>query len=231
MEKHTFSKGTTVRPIVRNVPNPPPAKKTVLVVGQPRGGTSSVAAVLDAIGVPMGEPSELRNGGSFESFTFVHGTAEQRLAEVARLNAKYPIWGWKAPFGVNALDSRPKTVRNLHCVFVIRDIVALAQAYLFHNKTNLDDSFAFATRENHRILNRARNTDLPSLLVSYERIKSDPGRFVEMLAAFLSIPVSDKQKQEAIARVSSTGGYVVMPQDYGYPAAPAPHTTPEKWKK
>ena len=41
--------------VVRNRPEPVPAERTVLVVGQMRGGTSMVAGCLDALGVTPDE--------------------------------------------------------------------------------------------------------------------------------------------------------------------------------
>jgi hypothetical protein len=222
---------TNPPPFMRNVPEHAPKQKTVLVVGQSRGGTSCVAGVLDALGVYMGPPEELRSGGSFESFVFVHGDDAARLAEVDRCNAAHDVWGWKQPFGVDVLMLVPTTVRNLHCIFVTRDAWAVAQALMKHAKSWADGAVAVASERSNRILSTAMSTTHPSLVVSYERIKSDPVAFADAVMLFLNLDATAKQVDEARARISPTGGYPQMPDTYGTPAAPPPHTTPERWGK
>lgn len=227
-EKH-FTGATDASPLLRNAPSGPQRHKTVLVIGQPRGGTSMVAAILDALGVYMGDPAELRNGGSFESFVFCHGKDEQRVAEIDRLNGLHEIWGWKQPYGTYVLELLPKNVRNPYCLFIIRDVVAIAQAYMKHANVDMPASWQYARRENARLLDHAFGTAHPSLIASYERVKLAPEPYISSLSSFLGINPGPDAIKEALSRVNPGGGYVSMPNDYGWPPAPAPHTTPEKW--
>jgi hypothetical protein len=203
----------------------------VLVVGQPRGGTSAVAGVLDALGVYMGPPEELRNGGSFESFVFCHGDDAARLAEIDRCNSSYDVWGWKQPFGVHALQLVPRTVRNLFCIFVTRDPWATAEAYCRHANTTIDVALEAARARGDDVLDLAISTSHPSLVVSFERLKTMRVEFVGAVVRFLALTVTPDQLASAVGRISPVGGYPQMPDTYGMPAAPPPHTTPERWKR
>ena len=207
--------------------NPKTNPQTVLVVGQPRGGTSAVAGILDALGVYMGPPAELRGGGSFESYVFVHGTAAERLAEVDRCNKEYNLWGWKQPFGVHALDLVPRSVRNLHCVFVFRDIAALAHAYVHHNNITPAQALRFAKDQNDALYDRAMTSVYPRILMSYERIKDARMVAVEAVRGFLGLTATGDQLNEAFARIGPQGGYVKMEESYGG-SDPAP--LPDRWK-
>lgn len=215
-----FRSGTPVQPCFRNIPEGPPGPKTVLVVGQPRGGTSAVAAVLGALGVYMGDPCELRNNGAFESFVFVHGTAREKIREVERLNREKDLWGWKQPFGVEALNNLPEGVRDLYCVFVFRDLVALLQSYRHHANASYGDATAFVSQRQAELWKASQATGWPSYLVSYERMKTAPYEFVMPLCEFLGLDVPMHKKTEAMARISHVGGYIEMPQDYGWPPRP-----------
>lgn len=222
MPNTRFTPPTPVRPCFRNVPEGPPDPKAVLVVGQPRGGTSAVAAALDALGVYMGDPAELRHCGSFESFVFVHGTAQEKVQEVARLNREQDLWGWKQPFGVEALDNLPEGVHDLYCVFVFRDLVALLQTYRHHANASYRDAAMFVSWQTYRLWTASQTTLWPSYLVSYERMKTAPIEFVMPLCAFLGLDVPMHVKTAAMARISHVGGYIQMPEDYGHPHAIAP---------
>lgn len=229
MSNRRFGGRTEALPIYRGaIPGGVQTQKTVLVVGQPRGGTSVVAGVLDALGVYMGEPEELRSGGSFEDYTLVHGSDAERLAEMDRRNAEYHVWGWKQPFGVATLDTVPVTVRNLHCVFVFRDLVALAHAYQHHNRISGTQALKFAKEQNDALWRRAMETEHPSVLFSYERIRAAPAVFVKDVDGFLGLGATHAQLAEAVARVSPSGGYVTMPESFG---GPSPAPLPRKWQR
>ncbi|MHC4302554.1 MAG: sulfotransferase domain-containing protein [Planctomycetota bacterium] len=226
MGEKRFDGKTDVRPLVRNQRGGL-SQRTVLVVGQPRGGTSAVAGVLDALGVYMGPPAELRSGGSFESYVFVHGSASEKLAEVDRCNEEYDMWGWKQPFGISAMDLVPVTVRNLHCVFVMRDVAALAHAYVHHNNITQPQALKFAKGQNDALYDRFVTTDFSALLLSYERLKEDPAQGVGQVIGFLGMLATEAEIGEAVERISSSGGYVTMEETYG---GPAPAPLPDRWK-
>jgi hypothetical protein len=225
-----FAEPIRPEPWMRNVPEKRPAEKTLLVLGQGRGGTSVVAAVADALGVYMGPPNELRNAGSFEAFDFIHGTPARRAETVAKNNASHNIWGWKFPYSDALLRQIPEGTRNPHLLFVLRDVVAITQSYAKHTGEVLEAAAEFIYTHNTRLFVAALNTDLPSLLVSFERIKTYPEGFVDSLATFLELCPTVEQRTDAIQRISFRGGYLIMPKEYGWPPAPLPHTTPEKWK-
>jgi len=231
MTEKRFGFATLPSPTMRNVPEHRPSCITVLVIGQPRGGTSVVAAVLDALGVYMGPPNELRNVGSFENFMMCHGSDQHKAVEIERINSQHKVWGWKQPYGSSVLETLPKTVRNPYCIFIVRDVVALAQAYMKHARTDLAAAGQWAREQNARLVGHVFGTNLPSLLVSYERLLVRPRAFVESVRLFLGIDPGPKAFDEAVSRISPVGGYVVMPQTYGWPPAPLPHTTPKKWGK
>jgi hypothetical protein len=179
----------------------------------------------------MGPPGELRNGGAFESFIFVHGSTRQRREEVCRLNVEHAVWGWKEPMGVEALRRLPKGVRDVRCVFIFRDPMATAHSYMRHAKEDFLKAWGFVWPLYQELVDTAMQTDRPSVLVSYERIRADPEAFVAAMDEFSGVGASLWERKAAVARVAPLGGYLRMPDAYGYPPTPQPHLTPERWEK
>ena len=71
-----------------------PHRRTLVVLGAPRGGTSMLAGTLDKLGVYMGD----RIGHQKEDPRFRQDTTlEQKLQAIADNNARHRIWGWKLP--------------------------------------------------------------------------------------------------------------------------------------
>jgi len=209
-----FTNITPVEPLVRNPDSISDGEKTVIVVGLGRGGTSVVAAVLDALGVYMGPREELSTQGAFESAVFIHGTRQDREAEIARLNELHSIWGWKWPYGADLLSDMYAGVRNLHPIFVFRDVVALMQSYAVHANESVDEVAENLWGRYCNLYEAAMGTELPALLVSFERVKMRPVDFVHSVADFLRLEITSSQVSEAASRVSFRGGYLIMPDEY-----------------
>ncbi len=202
-------------PLMFNLRQTRPKEQTVMVIGQPRGGTSVVSATLDAIGVYIGEPGDLHRGGTFENQVLCHGTSEEQDAEVARCNAQHSVWGWKNPHGVMAFKKAPTGLRNLCCIIVFRDLASLTMSYCKHTRSDLKQSereqasLIFARQQLEALaLHALTETSYPTLVVSYERILVSPEPFIESLAAFLGITITTEQGLSAMCRIQPGGGYL-----------------------
>lgn len=193
----------------RNTAGAGHGQKTVLVIGQSRGGTSLVAAILDALGVYMGEPNELHNGGAYESFKFVHGGKDEKDAEIARCNSLYDIWGWKQPFGPDVLATLSPRVRNPHCIFIFRDVVATTKSYAWHTKQIPDAALVAVLLQQARLLEALQETKLPSLVVSSEHAHTRPTEVIDEIIMFLKLTVPYRSAFHAVESVSRGGGYKV----------------------
>lgn len=198
----------------RNVPETPLPKKTILVVGVPIGGTSAVAAVLDALGVMMGDPNHLKAGGAFEDQVFM-ALSNPDCREVIKLrNEEHNIWGFKNPKGVSVLNS-VGWFRNPYCIFVFRDPIAASYHYSQSHKLTVDAGIAQFHDETELLYRAMMKTTQPSLIASYERVKSTPEFFIQAIARFIELTPTPEQWVDALGRVSSRGGYLGMPQEFG----------------
>jgi hypothetical protein len=146
-------------------------KKTVVVLGLARSGTSVLAAILRALGVDMG--SSLRDKanpyGSFEDRDFAqlhkkifelagHKTywRPPALEEVLRLRDQcdplihelvnsrtVPVWGWKHPRTILTLDLFLPHLENPHLVAIFRNPLGIAKSSVEHTKNYTADRVDF----------------------------------------------------------------------------------------
>lgn len=209
--------------IVRNVPETPCLQKTVPVIGVPIGGTSVVSAVLDALGVMMGDQNRLRAGNAFEDGNFMDMTKPGIVDVIKQRNEQHDVWGFKNPFGVSVLK-KLHLFRNPYCVFVFRDPIASAHNYSRSHKLTVDQGIEQFHKQTEAHFQAMMQTTLPSLLVSYERIKSTPEFFIQALSNFVGLTPTIEQWVDALGRISSRGGYLAMPREYG----PGPGNQPPK---
>ena len=183
-------------------------EQTAVVVGLAQGGTSMVAAVVDALGVPLVDvPGQMFN---FESTDrpFCAEDFETWCSKIPGLNDRYVAWGLKdtlisrfAPVWVNA------ALRNPYYLVASRDVVATAQRRgkpggLLQLKETLLD---------HQDLWRwvLSLPPAPVLIVSYERAIANREQFVATVADFLKTPCTTDQLARAVERISPTGGYLI----------------------
>lgn len=199
--------------LMRNMPECHGSQKTVIVLGMPGGGTSATAAVLDAIGVTMGDPHDLRQGGGFENQAMMDPSRQEET--VVKYNATHDVWGWKNPKGVAMLAGLPVSTRNPYCVFVFRDPIVGAWHFMRTQNVSCEEGLDLYHTEHQLLYTAMRECKYPSLLLSYERLKTNPEFFIRALVDFLDIIPTPDQWVNAIGRVSNRGGYIVMPKEFG----------------
>lgn len=188
---------------------------TIPIVGVPRGGTTLVAAVAHALGVYLG-PLEDLTEYHFEDQTMHSPNLDIQYRGVQRRNRDYKIWGWKDPIGIASVQSIVFALRNPHVIIVFRDWLASIQGEMRFDKNyevdpprtfqELIESTSLWWDANMRFLSR---TQFPTMLVSYERVLSNPDLFIVELERFLHLKPSDEQRTEARARISQSGGYLI----------------------
>ena len=188
---------------------------TVPITGVPRGGTTMVAAVVDALGVYLGPPEELEKY-HYEDQTMHSPYLDTQRKGVLIRNARYKVWGWKDPAGVFPIQDILPDLRNPHPIIVTRDAVAAAQGehrfdieYGVEKPRTQAELIAQVGRWSHALLDFAATTRYPTLLVSYERAMRHPEMFIEEVANFLHIKLTQDRRQRARERIAPQGGYLV----------------------
>ena len=167
-------------------------EKTVVVLGVARGGTTMVASVLEALGVPMGEKLGPVKEDVELSQAIESGDIYRFNQLINTRNSTYPIWGWKRPAAVEHSEIWEASLRNPYIIAIFRDPFAIANrnrismlSDVFKNMENsishLDMLVQFLQKQRH-----------PTLLCSYEKAITAPEAFVQAVDNFLQLDAQNR---------------------------------------
>lgn len=201
------------------------APRTYVVLGAPRGGTSMSAGALRLAGVPMGEniriewneDSEFVSHKGYISLFDNPATVEPYLDRlrglIAARDQKYDVWGWKDPISALYLDRILGELRNPHLVLVMRDPTAIAMrewaALPQTHVTSASPTFYFDHLAKiqglyARAVQTVRDSNLPALMLSYERCLRYPQDFACRILAFSGMSGGDKVMDGTLMKKIST---------------------------
>ncbi len=201
-------------------------KKTVMVLGVERGGTSMVAGMLRALGVNMGE----RVGFNHEDPRFLADDLAVLGQRIKVRNKEADVWGFKVPKLVQHLDFFESNLRNPYYVIVYRNMLSVADSWLQRGGGTVFDVVDRTLGYYTRIIEHCKKTSRPVLMLNYERaVGSDEGRneTVRALGDFLSIDVDDDMLARALGMITGDGaGYLNLPEHFF--AVTATESMPER---
>ena len=200
---------------------PPPAqesggtqfktKRTFVVVGCPRGGTSVLAGALHHAGVHMGAFTTTQyEDPDFKIPPDLASGASARLAPVIRSrNEQFEYWGWKVPNSVYYIQSVAPLLVNPCFLFIYRDPLEIARSSARHDEGNWDErrQMLFEVAVAHTALVRRFQKSLRAGHHEFwlEAIHRDAAGFVDRFIALLAPLPADR---DALLRfVSPDGGY------------------------
>lgn len=174
--------------------------QTVIVTGMMAGGTTCVARVVDALGVPM-MVGGLSGRRACECRWFgeaiVDGDWPVVERAVAESDAKHDRWGFKRPAVYGHLSDRFGMFRSPMLIYVMRDISATAES--MRRRGHLDPRAMIDAAEEHaRMAHLIPTCGVPYLFVSYEKMMTHMRRAIGTICEFLSadesnIPSAEQQ--------------------------------------
>lgn len=208
-----------------------PDQKTIVVLGMHRSGTSMMGAVLEALGVNMGD--EFREGaranplGFFEDLTFkelnrdmLHaaqgdmydappreailahkGQYVDRIQQVVSSKTS-ARWGWKDPRTSLTVELYLDYLVNPHIVYCRRSKDAVAKSLETRGDMTFADAISLAEEYEKRIVSFLDgNPDIPRLTLTYEAMTSQPKEGIQQLILFLELHSTDTQIERALGLV------------------------------
>lgn len=101
-------------------------KKTFVVIGVARSGTSIFAGALYHLEVFMGNAQAPVYEDLRLSLAYEKQSKEKFEAVVADYNAEHDVWAWQRPSALNSLPKITKKLCNPHFIFVFRDCLSVA---------------------------------------------------------------------------------------------------------
>jgi hypothetical protein len=193
------NEGVILRPGQADPSQPP----TFIVTGVGRGGTSLIAGLLAEAGVYMGQHlSELTHEDT-EILHILRGRDDAALnGIIARRNALGRPWGFKAPVLSSFL--RPPDLarfRNLHLLAVFRDPIAIAVRHAMAEYESSLRAAVDSARAMSEIALLVEQTNVPALMLSYEKFTVFPEATVDKLMAFCGFGASPDLRQRLLGQV------------------------------
>lgn len=201
-------------------------KKTIMVLGVERGGTSMAAGILRALGVNMGD----RAGFNHEDPQFLVDDLEKLTNRIRNRNRQADVWGFKIPKHVHFMDFFESNLRNPYYVVVYRNLLAVADSWQQRSAGTVADVIDRTLKYYAMISDHCKKTNRPVLILNYERaVSSDAGKkeAVQALADFIGIDASGPTLNRAIDMITGDGmGYVNLPEHFF--AVTATQSIPER---
>lgn len=177
-----------------------------------------VARVVQSLGIHLGDDI----GVNFEDDAFnlqrlqlnprenSEALKASLLQTIQERNQARDVWGWKYPNAVRYLNLILPVMRNPRFICVFRDCISTSSRMLGprmrqgQNPLNTLDANLSLQREN---LNLLRDSNVPSLLCSYEKAISDPRDFVKSVANFVGVDLNKRALKTAMEQISP-GAYM-----------------------
>lgn len=180
-------------------------KKTVIVLGAPRGGTSAVAGILRCLGIYMGE----NLGHQHEDPIFKREVkTQEKVQAISERNKRYDIWGWKMPNTVHYIEQVIPYLINPHFIAVYRDPLEIAKSSAKYDGRELSMNLLNVPINHYKKMhNFINNDDNPLLVCSLHNIQYQPICFAKIVAEFLGIPVNVNKLNLIEDFILRNGGY------------------------
>ncbi|RMG21833.1 MAG: hypothetical protein D6732_26630 [Methanobacteriota archaeon] len=186
-------------------------KKTVVILGVERGGTSMVAGMVRALGVDLGE----RAGRNHEDPKLLTDDLNRLKARIEEYNSRKLVWGFKIPKATLMLDFFDAHLRNPHYILVFRNIEAIVDSWCNRGADDPIASAMHALKYYGAALDFFARKKRPLAFVSYERGCDNPQELALAIANFLDLTYDEKVLERASSMVSGKGGgYLDLPEYY-----------------
>lgn len=178
-------------PVVVVRENDHPGRGCVVVLGQPRGGTSVVAGLCHLIGVRMGRDIDPSNMEAREFLGLVKHEDFRARFESALDELKFgtQLFGFKDPAAVDYWQRVADLVPDPLFVVVFRDPVAIAERQRLDGADFAESLCQVGLRQS-ALVRLVAETKFPTAVVSYERLLGDTRRAYEQLSQFVTGSVS-----------------------------------------
>ncbi len=174
-------------------------RKTIIVSGVARSGTSLVAGVLSKLGVFLGDTA---CPPVYEDTELGRAMENRELAAakaiIGRYDEKHAIWGWKRPSSIGYLDEVDAVFSNPIYVFIFKDIFSIAKRNEISMHADLIKNMRSVYKQQGKIIDFIEERNPVAMLVAYDKALVEKDRFVRALCELAGIEASADQFNAAV---------------------------------
>lgn len=171
-------------------------RKSILICGAPRGGTTFAASVFFHLGVPFKRarkdrisPRKEHNGLKEAVQAGDLGRARQIIDE---FSSDHPVWAWKLPEIERRFSTISEMVPNPHFVVIFKEPLSIAVRSATRRSKNPIAVLQQVVAVHQRLAEIAATTEHPLLLVSYDKVITKLPKFLAAAAGFAGVSFYDE---------------------------------------
>lgn len=177
---------------------------TLVVVGLARSGTSMLSALLQELGIYMGDAVDKAVFEDVEVARLIDAADFDGLGEFAAVrNASHDVWGFKRPNAYKALRQIVPILRKPRLIVMFRDILAIAMRNHVSMQMDIIPFLPIYADEYMELVKTVSHIKCPMLLVSYEKFIQFPEESIEKTAAFAGIALTPELRQRALKIINN----------------------------
>jgi hypothetical protein len=172
----------------------------VLVTGHPRSGTTCLARVVNALGIPVYTSHvESKNMEDYTLSKLIEA-GEWDTVETIVKDRRENNWCFKRPFLLRHIEKRWDLFPGIRVIQTYRDPVAILASVQRHQGARADDENPLLTVMKAVLgeFNYAERCDVPLLRVSYEACITRSAAAVKEIAEFLDVPFLSAAVDEVV---------------------------------
>lgn len=190
-------------------------KKTLVLFGNPRGGTTMIANVVRSMGVYLGDNLPINLEDSKFNWNAIGKdkslNREKKIAllkkNIIKRNSEQEVWGWKYPRVDKYFDDIFPDLVNPMLVCVYRDPIASSWRGVVRKQRSAAKAIQTTLELHLNNLQMIKNSGAPALLISYEKAIANPPELVKILNQFMVLDLGDEEIMECAKRVNPELGY------------------------
>ena len=169
---------------------PSSGAKTFIITGLRRSGTSLVTSMLQQAGIFMGQQiSDAVFEDEEMAAALGNGALDALQGLIAERNANYGTWGFKIPLIHSHLQPKQLALfNNAHLIVPFRDVVSISVRRSLSEYKETMVALREAVGQMDAMTAFLAATNVPSLLLSYEKALFFQEDFVDVLMRFCGLP-------------------------------------------
>lgn len=179
-------------------------KKTIVVLGVGRGGTSLCSTVLAKLGLFTGDRSEPPVYEDIDLARALETKDFNRVESIIKeYDSRFDKWAFKRPNTNDTIHELHKRLRNPCYLIIFRDILAIANRDSLSMGANTISTLSRAINDYSMIVEFLKSESPSALLASYEKIIKSKEHFVDQTIDFFGLEnqVSMTQRTAAIQSI------------------------------
>lgn len=155
---------------------------TLVILGTPRGGTTSIAGLAQRCGIDIGSDLPV----NLEDPAFTINEPKKIIATISQRNKMKKVWGWKFPRAAVYLEQVQPYLINPHYIMVWRDIYSTSFRRVTRGGDQIE-ALLWAQSVQQQNLDILKRLNGPTLMVSYADAISEPAAVANDICDFVGV--------------------------------------------